>query len=336
MRVLLLTHAFNSLCQRLWLELEARGHEISLELDINDAATRQAVALWQPDLLLAPFLKRAIPEDIWRALPCLVLHPGPPGDRGSSALDWAIQLGEPEWGVTVLQAVAGMDAGPVWAWREFPLRRASKSSTYRREVTEGAVAAVLEALERLAGGLGPQLAENIGRGQARPPLRQPERAIDWCRHTVVDVLARIRAADGQPGVRDALDGHPVWLHDAAPAPGLSGAPGEWIGESGEALARACFDGAVWIGHLSIEIEAGKRLKLPASTARVQLGLPPLPALAGQSPPDRTVYEVHGAVGVLHFPYLNGALSTARCAALLEAIRDAARSPALNSPRLTET
>jgi putative two-component system hydrogenase maturation factor HypX/HoxX len=326
MRILLLTHAFNSLCQRLWLELEACGHEISLELDINDAATRQAVALWQPEVLVAPFLKRAIPEDIWRALPCLVVHPGPPGDRGPSALDWAIQLGESTWGVTVLQAVAEMDAGPVWAWREFPLRHASKSSVYRREVTEGAVAGVLEALERLADGRGPQLSQNIGAGCTRPPLRQAERAIDWPRHRVDQVLARIRAADGQPGVRDELGGHPVWLHDAAPAPALSASPGEWIGEAGEALARACRDGLVWIGHLSIEIETGKRLKLPASTARACLGLAPLPLLSDQSVPNRARYEVHGRVGVLHFPYGNGALSTARCAELLAAIRGAARSP----------
>lgn len=326
MRILLLTHAFNSLCQRLWLELEARGHELSLELDINDAATRQAVTLWQPEVLVAPFLKRAITEDVWRALPCLVVHPGPPGDRGPSALDWAIQLGETTWGVTVLQAVAGMDAGPVWAWREFPLRQASKSSVYRREVTEGAVAAVLEALDRLASGSDPQLAENTGAGCERPALRQPERAIDWSQHTVDQVLARIRAADGQPGVRDTLGGHPVWLHDAAPAPLLSGPPGEWIGECGEALARACAGGAVWIGHLSIEIEAGKRLKLPARVARAHLGLPPLPALGDEGAPNRPRYERHGGVGVLHFPYLNGALSTARCGELLAAIRTAADAP----------
>jgi putative two-component system hydrogenase maturation factor HypX/HoxX len=66
MRILLLTHAYNSLTQRLWLELEGDGHELSLEYDINDATTRSAVALFQPDLILAPFLKRAIPADVWR------------------------------------------------------------------------------------------------------------------------------------------------------------------------------------------------------------------------------------------------------------------------------
>ena len=62
MRVLLLTHSFNSLCQRLFVELEAAGHEVSVEFDINDAVTEEAVALFEPDCLVAPFLKRAIPK----------------------------------------------------------------------------------------------------------------------------------------------------------------------------------------------------------------------------------------------------------------------------------
>ena len=90
MRVLLLTHAFNTLAQRLFLELERAGHEVSIELDVNDAVTEEAITLFRPDVLLAPYLKRAIPERIYGRLPSLVVHPGPPGDRGPSALDWAI------------------------------------------------------------------------------------------------------------------------------------------------------------------------------------------------------------------------------------------------------
>src|SRR5208282_6371018 len=100
MRILLLTHTFNSLSQRLFVELEAAGHEVSVEFDVNDAVTHEAVDLFRPDCLVAPFLKRAIPETVWRRLPCFVVHPGVPGDRGPSALDWAILKAIPQWGVT--------------------------------------------------------------------------------------------------------------------------------------------------------------------------------------------------------------------------------------------
>ena len=90
MKILFLTHSFNSLAQRLYIELVRRGHEVSIEFDINDAVTMQAVELYRPDLIVAPFLKRAIPETVWRNHVCFVVHPGIVGDRGPSALDWAI------------------------------------------------------------------------------------------------------------------------------------------------------------------------------------------------------------------------------------------------------
>jgi putative two-component system hydrogenase maturation factor HypX/HoxX len=103
MRILFLVHTFNSLSQRLFVELSRDGHELSVEFDIHERISCEAVALFQPDLILAPFLKRAIPAQIWQQHFCLIVHPGPPGDRGPSALDWAILRGLPSWGVTVLQ-----------------------------------------------------------------------------------------------------------------------------------------------------------------------------------------------------------------------------------------
>jgi putative two-component system hydrogenase maturation factor HypX/HoxX len=97
MRILLVVHGFNSLAQRLYCELMARGHLVSIEFDIADGVTEEAVALFA-DLVIAPFLKRAIPESIWSRYCCLVVHPGPSGDRGPSALDWAVQKGVKHWG----------------------------------------------------------------------------------------------------------------------------------------------------------------------------------------------------------------------------------------------
>jgi putative two-component system hydrogenase maturation factor HypX/HoxX len=127
MRILLLTHAFNSLAQRFHGELTAAGHQVSVEFDINDDVTQEAVALFQPHLIVAPYLRRAIPASVWRNHLCWVVHPGVVGDRGPSALDWAILNGEPVWGVTLLQAEAEMDAGPVWAAETFVMRAAMKT-----------------------------------------------------------------------------------------------------------------------------------------------------------------------------------------------------------------
>jgi len=67
MRILFLTHSFNGLSQRLYVELEDRGHDLSVEFDINDQVTVDAVEMFRPDLIIAPYLRRAIPEAVWRA-----------------------------------------------------------------------------------------------------------------------------------------------------------------------------------------------------------------------------------------------------------------------------
>jgi putative two-component system hydrogenase maturation factor HypX/HoxX len=334
MRILILCHAFNSLTQRLYAELAAAGHELSVEFDINDAVTREAVALWQPDVVLAPYLKRAIPGDIWRSHLCLIVHPGPPGDRGPNALDHALMRADPVWGVTVLQAQAELDAGPVWAWREFPMRLARKSTLYRQEVAKAAVAAVFEALERVQSPACEPCAATATQHPARTgwngALRQSERRIDWQADATAQVLRKLLAGDGAPGVEDELCGLQVRLFDAAAEHELRGAPGELIARSADAVCRATRDGAVWIGRLKAATGAG--LKLPATQV---LGdriadLPRAPALADAhgvaDARERIRYVERGPVGYLYFDFYNGAMSSLCCERLRIAYERARTRP----------
>jgi len=326
MRILFLTHDFNSLTQRLFVELEARGQEVSVEFDINDEVAMEAVDLYQPDLVIAPFLKRAIPEPVWRSRVCLVLHPGIPGDRGPSALDWAIRDGEASWGVTVLQANAEMDAGDIWASCEFPMRSATKASLYRNEVTEAAVEAVGTALDRFQAGDYRPVPLDYGdpqvRGRWRPLMQQADRAIAWDRDDTDTVLRKIRCADGFPGVRDRLFGREVFLYDAHPEPCLRGEPGTVIARCGDAICRATVDGAIWIGHLR-DKHAAHPFKLPA-TRLLGEHVAALPEII----PDEATgyrdiwYEEEGGVGYLHFPFYNGAMGTVQCERLRTAFVNA--------------
>lgn len=315
MNILLLTHSFNSLTQRLFVELQERGHGVSVEFDINDAVTIEAADLAKPDLIIAPFLKRKIPEAVWRNHPCWVVHPGPVGDAGPSALDWAIVNGEAEWGVTVLQATDEFDGGPVWATESVVMRDGTKGSLYRTEVTEAAVRAVLRAVEHY-----PNRPAIAHPGTVfRPALTQAQRAVDWARDDMQTILRAIRSADGFPGLLDEIDGRPVYLFDAHAAPGLSGAPGALVARCGPAVARACRDGAVWIGHCRAK-DADPSLKLPAVQV---LGQPDLPQQPGYH--DIWYDERHG-VGYLHFPFYNGAIGVEQATRLRDAYLAATRRP----------
>ncbi len=334
MRILLLAHSFNSLTQRLWIELEAWGHEVSLELDVNDALTSDAVERWSPDVVIAPFLKRAIPESVWSRVRCLVAHPGIAGDRGPSALDWAVQDNESRWGVTVLQANAEMDAGDVWASVEFDMRSASKGSLYRNEVTEAAVEALRTALARIARGehATPLTAMPSPRGRLRPLMRQADRAIDWQRDSTELVLRKLFAADGTPGVADEMLGLPVHCYDGHAEGSLRGPAGHVIAQRDGAVCRATVDGAVWITHLKASGDTARPFKLPAATVLGErvAGIPAMPLAIEAAATAMTWrdirYEEHDAVGVLHFPFYNGAMSTTQCERLTVAYRHATHRP----------
>ena len=249
-----MTSAYNSLTQRVHAELADRDHEVAVELALGDEVMREAVGRHDPDLVIAPMLTRAIPDDIWSAWPCFIVHPGPRGDRGPSSLDWAIMDATARWGVTVLQANAQMDAGDIWASAEFPMPPAcAKSSLYRTEVADAALQAVLAAVARFAGGSYRPEPLDYRRpgvtGRCRPPCRQADRRIDWAAEPTSSVAAKLRAADSSPGVLDVIRGAEYFQFGGHEDDHLRGDPGEIIARRDGAICRATIDGAVWIPQL---------------------------------------------------------------------------------------
>ncbi len=101
----------------------------------------EAVSLAKPDLILCPYLTKLVPREVYTEHLTLIIHPGPPGDAGPSAIDLALigdtgeleaweeqkiivdvrhskhephaMKGRSHWAVTCLQAIEEFDAGPV-------------------------------------------------------------------------------------------------------------------------------------------------------------------------------------------------------------------------------
>ncbi|MGW1894530.1 enoyl-CoA hydratase-related protein [Streptomyces sp. NPDC002004] len=338
MHILLVASAYNSLTQRVHAELRDRGHSVGVELVRDEETVRDAVARHTPELVVAPMLRTAIPHVVWSAYTCLVVHPGPVGDRGPSSLDWALHEGAETWGVTVLQAHEEMDAGDVWATAAFPVPPVGKSDLYRGEVSDAALSAVLRAVDRFASGTyTPRSQSTLRTVRARPFLRQPQRRIRWESDSTETVLRTLRAADSQPGVLDELLGDEWFLHGGHPEDGLRGRPGDLLATRAGALCRATTDGAVWIPELRPRRRAGGpgTVKLPAALALAGRlpALPELPAplhIEDGGEHGRTWsdirYREEGRVGVLSFSFPGGAMSTAHCRRLLDAYRFACTRP----------
>ncbi|MFF8195807.1 enoyl-CoA hydratase-related protein [Streptomyces bobili] len=339
MHILLLASAFNSLTQRAHAELRDRGHTVVVELALPGTALPEAVRRHAPQLIVAPMLRTAIPEEVWRAYTCLVVHPGPVGDRGPSSLDWAIQEGVDQWGVTVLQAVQEMDAGDVWASVPCRVPPVAKSELYRGEIADAAIDAVMVAVERFAGGTYvPHRPDATGTAGTRPGMRpyldQSVRRIDWAEDSTQDVLRKLRAADSQPGVLDTLLGAEWYLHGGHPESVLRGRAGDLLATRSGAVCRATRDGAVWIPELRPRRGPGQlpTFKLPAVQALGER-LPPLPEHAlpllsevqdGAWTDIR--YREEGDVGFLSFSFPGGAMSTEQCRRLLDAYREVRARP----------
>ena len=97
------------------------------------------------------------------------------------------------------------------------------------------------------------------------PIKQKNRSIDWENHTTDEIIRRIYAADGNPGILDEIYGQKVYLFNAQKEKGLTGNPGKIIAKSEHAVCRATKDGARWISHLKQKYESGEKgIKLPAT------------------------------------------------------------------------
>lgn len=333
MRILFLASAHNSLSQRAAVELTEQGHVVSLELARDDAAMSEAAELFVPHLVVAPMLTRKIPDAVWRRETCLIVHPGVEGDRGPSSLDWAIVRGEKSWGVTIIEAVEEFDAGPVWAAETFAMPdAATKSTIYRHEVTEAAIRGLLGAVSSFERGGRPRPAV-LGRGFSRPPMRQPDRAIDWSVHTTEEVCRRIRAADSSPGVLDTIAGSEWLLFGAHEEDGaFKGAPGEFLAQRHGAVLRATVDGAVWITSLKAKEGPLAGIKLPATLAlgAAARSLPATSIAIDAQPSGRTHrdirYEERGPVAFLHWDFQGGGMGTEDCMRLRRAWQHARSRP----------
>lgn len=331
-RVLLLCSAFNGVSQRVWLDLRDAGHRVSVRLSGDADAIRAAVGEVDPDLIVCPYLRERVPTDVWRRYRTIIVHPGPPGDRGPSSLDWAIIDGVGTWGVTALEAIDEMDAGPVWASRTFPLPDdpPRKSTLYNGPVADAAVAVVREVVDRVAAGAGAPVTSHglseHGTGTARPLMRQQDRAFSWC-DTTDRIVRRIRAADGAPGVRSELAGVAVSVFDVHRGPEVCGTPGTIVGRRHGAVLVRTGDATVWIGQVRVRTDGVPPVKLPAAAALTRhLGDVPdlldVPGPLRGSAPRQIRYTRDGDVGVLTFDVHNGALSAGQSRRLLRALRRA--------------
>lgn len=325
MKILFITTSFNGLSQRVWIELDRLNHEVKVHIASTSENMTNAVNNYQPDLIVAPYLKKAIPEIIWKKYTCLIVHPGIIGDRGSCSLDWAILNDEKEWGITILQAVEKMDAGAVWATSTFPMQNVSKSFLYRHEVTQAAIDGLLQAVHDFEEKKFPseiQLHFELKKkGKWNRATNQNDFKFSW-NDEVKTIIRKINAADSSPGVLCTFFDEEYFCYGATEEGDLKGNPGEILAKRNNAICVATSDGAIWIRSLKKNEEDA--IKLPATIGLDDKAEEIPVSILNIFDDDLSKksfreiwYEESNNVGYIHFDFYNGAMSTDQCDSLRE-------------------
>lgn len=285
---------------------------------ITDDQLYEETKNFAPDIIIAPFLKKKIPESIWSTIPTFIVHPGIAGDRGAHALDWAVLNRSSEWGVTLLRANGEYDAGDIYAHGTFSMPRRSKASIYRRETTVLAA----ELIDTLLAAVNDSTFVPISQhqhtlnGSAHSAMTQSDRRIDWEHDSTEEILTKIRSADSHPGVLDSLLGMECTLYGAHPEGKLRGGIKEILAKREGAICLGTKDGAIWITHLkerhapSIKLPATYVLKDRLKGVREdRLALFVDPSLETFK---EITYVQRDEVGYLGFDFHNGAMASHQC------------------------
>jgi methionyl-tRNA formyltransferase len=226
------------------------------------AAAREALLAAQADAMVVAAYGLILPQWVLDLPPkgCLNIHASLlPRWRGAAPIHRAIEAGDAETGITIMQMDAGLDTGDMLLVRPEPMGPTDTTAVLHDRLAALGGQAIVQALASLdALPHQPQPTEGVTYAHK---IEKAEAALDWA--LPAEVLARrIRAFDPFPGMTVPLplaDGtETLKLWQAVVEPGASAAePGTVLGADASGVRVACGQGQLCLTQL--QRPGGKRL-----------------------------------------------------------------------------
>ncbi len=224
------------------------------------AAAREAIVATQADAMVVAAYGLILPQWVLDTprLGCFNIHASLlPRWRGAAPIHRAIEAGDTQTGVTIMQMDAGLDTGDMLLIEALAIGPdTTTSSLHDRLATLGA-RLIVEALALAAsGGLRPlqQPAEGVTYAHK---IEKAEAAIDW-RQPADAIERRVRAFDPFPGAQAVLAGETIKLWSAQAQPTtLAGLPGQVLALGADNIQVQTGEGTLQITEL--QRPGGKRL-----------------------------------------------------------------------------
>jgi methionyl-tRNA formyltransferase len=245
------------------------GQPQGLRLDGRFAAdalaAREALRTAQADVMVVAAYGLILPP--WTLelprLGCLNIHASLlPRWRGAAPIQRAIEAGDSETGITIMQMDAGLDTGDMLLVGREPIHHSDTAASLHDRLGELGAKLIVEALEAAARGAlvhAPQPSTGVTYAHK---LAKAEAAIDWHR-PAAEIERRVRAFDPQPGCHFEFDGQTVKLWRAKVSASFDADPGTFD-VIGNVLRVACGVGALDL--LELQRSGGRRQPVAAFLA----------------------------------------------------------------------
>ncbi len=239
----------------------------SLRLDGRFAAdaadTREALLAACPDVMVVAAYGLILPAWVLDlpAHGCLNIHASLlPRWRGAAPIQRAIEAGDKQTGITIMQMNAGLDTGDMLITGAHDITPDDTAATLHERLSVLGAELIVSALEALPRGelhAVPQSGE--GATYARK-IDKAEGAIDWNQPAEV-IERRVRAFDPFPGATAVWPGGSIKVWRAVVASGPAVAPGTVLDVGQGRLAVACADNALEL--LEVQRAGGRRMSTSA-------------------------------------------------------------------------
>lgn len=225
---------------------------------LRDAEAQHALAALQPDLMVVVAYGLILPQAVLDTprLGCINSHASLlPRWRGAAPIQRAIEAGDSESGVTVMQMEAGLDTGPMLLKVSTPIGPSDTGGSLHDRLAALGAQAVVEAVARLQAGALPGERQDDTHATYAHKLSKDEARLDWQR-PAAELERLVRAFNPWPICHSSLAGDVLKVHAARLVPG-QGEPGRILAVGKDGLTVACGTGALQLTRL--QLPGGKPL-----------------------------------------------------------------------------
>lgn len=225
----------------------------------------QTLKILDPDLFLVVAYGEIIKQNLLE-LPrkgCINVHASIlPKYRGAAPIQRAIMNGEKETGITIIEMVLALDAGPMLKKRVVPIDDNAIFGEIEKELLQAACEAVLITIDDIEKGTVSKVEQDHAKATYAAKLSTEEERIDWNKPAKV-IHNQIRALSPFPGawctVRVGDVDKRLKIKRSSLSVQHSGSPGEILEKTKNLLIIACGEEALRL--LEVQLEGKKSMPI---------------------------------------------------------------------------